>query len=146
MKRFKFLIVVLGLIATQGVFAVTLPTTSYTEYTSPTGGYDDNSISGVGLPSSPFMQLGTISYDECTSMATFQLCEQCCSNKVRDCYSDPTVTDKSECNTLSSECNNGCGRSLPLDAPLWFMLALAALGAVVTLSVVQRSEESRNMR
>ncbi|MBO6034353.1 MAG: hypothetical protein J6P34_00690 [Paludibacteraceae bacterium] len=133
MKRLKFLIVVLGVFAAQGVMAVTLPTTSYTEYSSPVS-YEVSGTSpgGIVLPSTSFQQLGSIPYDECTAKTSFQECEQCCSQKVRDCYTDPSIPDKSECNTLSLNCNNDCGRSLPLDAPLWFMVM-----SVVILSVAK---------
>ena len=132
MKRLKFLIVALGAFAAQGVFAVTLPSTSYNDHSSYVTVTDEYSVGGTLTQSGSFMQLGAISYDDCTSMPTFQGCEQCCKQKVFDCYSDPSITDKSECNTLSQNCNNDCGRSLPLDAPLWFLLV-----GVVILSVAK---------
>lgn len=135
MKRLKFLIVVVAAFAAHGVWAVTLPTTSYNEYSSYVTTTEEYSVGGVSLPSSSFLQLGAIPYDDCTAMSTFQACEQCCSQKVRDCYNDMSITDKSECNTLSTECNNSCGRSLPLDAPLWFMIALAAVGAAFSVTL-----------
>ena len=136
MKRLKFLIVALGVFAAQGVFAVTLPSTSYNDHSSYVTVTDEYSVGGTLTQSGSFMQLGAISYDDCTSMPTFQGCEQCCQQKAIDCYNDPSIPDKSECNTLSRDCNNGCGRSLPLDAPLWFMLVIAVLS--VTLRAYAR--------
>ena len=128
MKKLKFLILVLGMIAAQGVLAVQLPSSSYSEVPSYESSGEVVLNSGVTFPKSSFLQLGTIDYNECTSKSTFQDCEHCCRQKVIDCYGDSSIGDKSECNTLSSECNDGCGRSLPLDAPLWFMLLLALGG------------------
>lgn len=148
MKNLRILIVlVLSVVASQVVLAVTLPGTSYTPYTSGGEGYSatENVVGSGSLIKGTYLeQLGETDYSECTSLPTFAACEQCCGNLVLKCYD--SGKSRSECESLSSGCNDSCGYSLPLDAPLWFMFALAALGTVVTLSVVQRSEESRNMR
>ena len=136
MKRLKFLIVALGVFAAQGVFAVTLPSTSYNDHSSYVTVTDEYSVGGTLTQSGSFMQLGAIPYDDCTAIQTFQGCEQCCQQKVLECYQNPSIPDKSECNTLSQNCNNDCGRSLPLDAPLWFLLVIAVLS--VTLRAYAR--------
>ncbi len=145
MKRLKFLIVVVAAFAAHGVWAVTLPTTSYNEYSSYVTTTEEYSVGGVSLPSSSFLQLGAIPYDDCTAMSTFQACEQCCKQKAIDCYNDPYIPDKSECNTLSGDCNDGCGRSLPLDAPLWFMLVIAALSVTLRACARRVSQAERRI-
>ena len=140
MKNLRILIVlVLSVVASQMLLAVTLPGTSYTPYTSGGEGYSatENVVgSGSLIKGSYLEQLGVTNYSECTNLTTFAACEQCCSNLVIKCYE--SGKPMSECEALSSGCNNECGRSLPLDAPLWFMLALAAVGAVVSLMVCAR--------
>lgn len=134
MKNLRILIVlVLSVVASQVVLAVTLPGTSYTPYTSGGEGYSatENIVGSGSLIKGTYLeQLGETDYSECTSMPTFAACEQCCSNLVIQCYE--SGKSPSECESLSSSCNNSCGRSLPLDAPLWFILM-----SVVILSVAK---------
>lgn len=132
MKRFRFLIVALGLFAVQGVFAVTLPSTSYSPYSS-SSSYSEVQIYGSGtVITGSFNELGTAT-DVCTTEGEPGVppeegtCEECCSKYFG--AKDPAG---------NLACVSSCeqGASLPLDAPLWFMLALAAAFAVM-LSVAK---------
>lgn len=157
MKKLKFLIVVLGLFAAQWVMAVTLPSTSYTPYAGDEQYGSSVVPSGVSIKSGGLLSLG--GYDDVYKWTShcsedypgpenLMACQSCVAADLSKCYS--ACGEDTDCQDWCDEQNKiyqgECGRSLPLDAPLWFMLALAALGTVVTLSVVQRSEESRNMR
>ena len=151
MKRLKFLIVVFGLIAAQGVFAVTLPSTSYTPYSGSDAFSSESAGGGLTMVKGAFDELGTVdpaASGKCVGASpgvpsSGATCSDCCIT-----YYNCGSSSDPDCGSNFLSCINGCeqGPSLPLDAPLWFMLALAALGTVVTLSVVQRSEESRNLR
>lgn len=148
MKNLRILIVlVLSVVASQVVLAVTLPGTSYTPYTSGGESYSSATESVVGsgslIKGSYLEQLGVTDYSECTNLTTFAACEQCCSNLVTQCYE--SGKSPSECESLSSGCNNSCGRSLPLDAPLWFMLVgIVILSVAKTLTIyVRHSERSK---
>lgn len=123
MKRLKFLIVALGVFAAQGVFAVTLPSTSYyphssmDSYSSETAGTDFSIMRG------DYLSLGAGESPDVCATATpgvpsgYGTCEDCCDNYFPD--DDSTYL----------QCVNACeqGASLPLDAPLWFMLVIAVI-------------------
>lgn len=123
----------------EGALAVTLPSTSYQSYDQ---SYDETGVPSGILIKGSYLAQGTGDYSKCTGDGSgstsdgTQECSECCQTQYsRDVYD--------ECHSF---CWSGQPPLTPLDAPLWFMLALAALGTVVTLSVVQRSEESRNLR
>lgn len=143
MKRLKFLIVALGLFATQGVFAVTLPSTSYTPYVcseSYTSSYSDEHTdfrSFVGTYAS-------LSSFDCSSQTTFDACNNCCIDKQNECFAQCQGDEgcAADCAAQTSECQNNCGRSLPLDAPLWFLLAsIVILSVAKTLTIYVRYSE-----
>lgn len=142
MMKLKFLIFVLGLFMVQGVLAVQLPSTSFNPYVTSGGAYDSQSsdevgIGTVGYPSRAFLMLGSADFDCSSKYDTFSECVDCCSKAVSDCYKDcgGDADCKEECNASNLECANDCGRSLPLDAPLWYMLALAAVGAAFSVAL-----------
>lgn len=166
MKRLKFLIVVLGLFAVHGAVAVTLPSTSYSP-SDMNGEYNNDAILYNNVDSrisGSFIALRAADETSCQTddpgvPKSGSSCEDCCktASGVEGCVDTCMAQEGADIDECQNSCNestgyktcvNGCeqGASLPLDAPLWFMLALAALGTVVTLSVVQRSEESRNLR
>ncbi len=126
MRNLKFLILVMGLLAAHGIMAVTLPGTSYTPTYFDTDSYEPSVSSpyGVTLPSSSFLGLGAAS-DECTQKSSFSECESCCGEEEDKCFQKCAEDDDAcfeRCKAATSECKNACGRSLPLDAPLWCLL------------------------
>lgn len=129
MKKLKFIISVMAALAAQWAVAVTLPSSSYTPY----GGSDASYEAGayyVTLPSSSFIGLGTSEWCSAETPGT-EACENCCSEAVTSCYS--SGEEEAECDRLNLECTRYCdGASLPLDAPLWFMVM-----SVVILSVAK---------
>ncbi|MBO7368484.1 MAG: hypothetical protein J6U24_07820 [Paludibacteraceae bacterium] len=156
MKRVKFIIVALGLLAAQFVAAVTLPSTSYTPYAQG----DDYSSSvtsptGVTMVPSSYLQLGDFVYDwsAAETCATdypgpenLSLCQNCVSGVEAGCEGMCTSYLKTDpgkykeclewCGQQNLHYQGDCGRSLPLDAPLWFMLVIAVLS--VTLRAYAR--------
>lgn len=121
MKNLKSLMVAVAAIIAQGVMAVTLPSTSYTPY----GGdneyvYESTETSG-SMYEEHYYALGEGAYEECTSK-DFAGCTSCCGDLVLACYQ--SGKGMAECEKISTDCNNECGRSLPLSAPLWFALLL----------------------
>lgn len=130
MKNLKFLIMVCGIMIAQVVLAVTLPTTSYTPHSSGDS-YSSESVYGGGsLIAGSFNTLGT-EVDVCASATPgvpsgYGTCEDCCDHYFPD--------DESS----YLQCVNACeqGPSLPIDAPLWFMLVIAVLS--VTLRAYAR--------
>ncbi len=141
MKILKFLILTFGLVAVQGMFAVQLPKTSYSDSYMLTGGDYDVSVYGSGSRiTGNFFQLSDGEASE------FSVCEgdgdgyttggdecsECCKSKFPvDSESDTEGLNKRA--ACISYCNQG--PPLPLDAPLWFMLALAALGAAFSVTM-----------
>ncbi len=126
MRNLKFLILVMGLLAAHGIMAVTLPGTSYTPAYFDTDSYEPPTVSpyGVTLPSSSFLGLGA-SVDDCVEKGTFSLCEDCCGAEEDKCFQKCADDDDAcfeRCKAATAECKNACGRSLPLDAPLWCLL------------------------
>lgn len=142
MKRLKFLIVALGLIAAQGMFAVTLPTTSYKPASYVT---DDNVSSGMNgnLFSGSFLRLGSGEIETACleefppeTDPTGVACSQCCSDTYASVCPSGSCADYDQ---DFEDCKTACvARSVPLDAPLWFMLALAALGAAFSVALRKR--------
>ena len=132
MKTLKFLILALGLIIAQGAVAVTLPSTSYSPYSI--GGVYEAEPSGqmVTLPSSAFSSLGEGEPTWCANQTPgTTACSDCCSEAVIACYS--SGEEESVCDANNLECTRYCdGHSLPLDAPLWFVVM-----SVVILSVAK---------
>lgn len=128
--------------------AVTLPSQSYT---SPDYNYSDGSYStGIqGYSSmSSFSKLGSENPGEietaCTSTYSPEVdptgvrCSQCCSNMYEDCSLHPDECDW-DYSTDFNNCKSACDAySVPLDAPLWFMLALAAVGAAFSVTLRRR--------
>ncbi len=119
MRNLKFLILAFGLTITQGVFAVTLPSTSYSPYKSGDS-YSEVQIYGNGtLITGSYDALGT-AINVCTSSEAGvpteeDTCEECCRKYFGT--KDPAS---------NLACINSCeqGPSLPLSAPLWFALLL----------------------
>ncbi len=128
MKILKFLIVALSIVAVQCAWAVTLPSTSYYPHSSTDSYSSGASGTDFSIMSGSYLSLGDgESYDVCATKTPgvpsgYGTCEDCCENYFPD--DDSTYL----------QCVNACeqGASLPLDAPLWFMLLLPA--AFVILS------------
>ncbi|MDY6374191.1 MAG: hypothetical protein SPK91_07275 [Bacteroidales bacterium] len=134
MKRLKFLIVVLGLFTAQVMFAVTLPTTSYSEYYSSSDNVGGSvSIYGSGsVIEGSFQQLGDAA-EKCpgdgngkTTADPPEFCSDCCAKA----FPAPQFEDREQCVYACMR-----GPAVPLDAPLWFMLALAAAGAAFSVTL-----------
>ena len=150
MKRLKFLIcLVAAVLAAHGVKAVTLPSTSYSPYSSGSDGYDSYGAysSGTSTVSGSYLKLSTdYGYewtDHCAETypggENLQACMACVESDWNACYTECSGDDECMdwCDEQSSIYKDSCGRSLPLDAPLWFMLLCpAAIGAARRLRVV----------
>ena len=143
-KVLKFLILCLGLVAAQGVMAVTLPSQSYNPYVIPSVGEDNANYdpvigNGVMMPGQSFSTLreGEGSWGtQCvqTSSKDLTTCQNCCARLLSQICSDVTNCP-SEYLTLYNDCANECGRSLPLDGGIYLIIALAvAFGAAKAVS------------
>lgn len=135
MKRLKFLILALGLFTAHVAFAVTLPTTSYSEYYSPSDNVGGTvSIYGSGsMIEGSFQQLGDAA-EKCpgdgngkTTADPPEFCSDCCARE----FPAPQYEARAQC---VYDCMRG--PAVPLDAPLWFMLVIAVLS--VTLRAYAR--------
>lgn len=151
MKRLKFLIVVLGLFVAHGVMAVTLPSSSYSPYSFDEQSYSQSvAPSGVRASSGRILSLGDYSdvypwTDHCATdypgPDNIMACQNCVATDLNQCYSacsgDGDCMDW--CDEMNYKYQGDCGRSLPLDAPLWFLLA-----SIVILSAANyAASESR---
>ena len=124
MRKLKFIISVMAALAAQWAVAVTLPSSSYSPYSGSDASYD-GAVYSVTLPKSSFNALGTSEWCSSETPGT-DACENCCTDNVVACYG--SGEEEAECDRLNLECTRYCdGGSLPLDAPLWFML----VGAVI---------------
>lgn len=145
----KFLILSLGLVAAQGVMAVTLPSQSYDPYAiDPT--MADESIYvystgyGVSMPSESFSSLRADESDwgsKCiqSSSENLMACQNCCYGLLAAVCPNPSLCSEEYLN-LYHACANDCGRSLPLDGGLYLILALAvAFGAAKALMLHKKS-------
>lgn len=139
--RLTMMVAVLLWYSTVAV-AVQLPSSSYTPYSS--GEYDSAYGDGSSTTNSSgsFLQLGTADDTWCRSFdpqTQQKMCEDCCVDEYNSCMAlvaQGLVTEQ-DCNDSSLSCGRYCdGASLPLDAPLWYMLALAAVGA--TFAVMRK--------
>lgn len=133
MKRLKFLIVALGLFIAQGIYAVTLPSSSYNPYSSGNSGVGETSsvYSDGSVITGSYLQLGDGDYETTCqgdgngrTLDGSKSCSECCMAFGKAIYD--------ECHTY---CMSGQEPLTPLDAPLWFMLALAALGAAFSVTM-----------
>lgn len=137
MKRLKILILALGLIMAQGALAVTLPTTSYSPYSTSEITYDGMDATGVQFSSMKFSALGSSEWgDACVAesggVGNISACQSCCERKFYECCPNGECEDEEyeQCKQLSRDCNNECGRSLPLDGGEWVLLTLLAMAMV----------------
>ena len=149
MKQLKFLIIALGLTIAQGVLAVTLPSTSYQPYNVATD-YEAEGFSVGNIKSN--MNFSALAEggswgDECAGAGSQEIlaCQNCCLEKFYTCCPGGACDDDeyNECKQLQRDCANDCGRSLPLDAPLWFML-LSVFILSVAKHLVVRMRQTRN--
>ena len=148
MKRLKFLIVVLGVFATQGIFAVTLPTTSYSDgYYSNNSGNETIFDSGTMIRGH-YLQLGdgNDDYSACEGDGNGyaknnpgQTCADCC----RSLIPGTTIPDFESRAACIAYCEPG--PALPLDAPLWFMLVIAVLSVTLRAANYAASESRRQV-
>ena len=135
MKNRNLILSVLLWAVCSSVFAVTLPTSSYSAYE--TTNVSESFSFGMGssfnntyLTSASDYARGACTVDKQASDAIFQ-CEQCCITAVLiPCASQPGATEES-CGPAYKECINDCmGASLPLGTPL-MLLPFIAVYAVL---------------
>jgi len=114
----------------QSAVAVTLPTTSYSPYSSGSdysGGSSEVVFGSGTIISGSFTSLGTVDPSVCTTPGVRRTdCEDCCDeNVLLPCEKEQGkgVT----CDNLYTSCVNSCeqGGSLPLDGGLSILLTLA---------------------
>lgn len=129
MKRLKFLIVALGVFAAQGVFAVTLPSTSYSEYYSPSDNVGGTvSIYGSGsMIEGSFQQLGDAA-EKCpgdgngkTTADPPEFCSDCCARE----YPAPQYEAREQCVYACMR-----GPAVPLDGGLAVFFLLSLIGGI----------------
>lgn len=133
MNRLKFLILVAGLFAALRISAVTLPSSSYggSGYT-PSSSEVFSTSHGSTIKGSFFSLGDGHTTDDCVGddagiPPTGGSCSVCCEDLF-----DP-VDEEANYNECVDKCTKG--PFLPLDAPLWYMLALAALGAAFSVTM-----------
>lgn len=139
-KVLKFLILCLGLVAAQGVMAVTLPNQSYEPYAidpkmADESIYVSSTGYGVSMPSESYSSLraGESSGwgDKCVQSSSRDIttCQNCCAGMLYAVCPNPSTCSEEYVN-MYHDCANECGRSLPLDCNIYLILALAvAFGA-----------------
>ena len=139
-KVLKFLIFCLGLVAAQGVMAVTLPNQSYEPYAidpkmADESIYVSSTGYGVSMPSESYSSLraGESSGwgDKCVQSSSRDIttCQNCCAGMLYAVCPNPSTCSEEYVN-MYHDCANECGRSLPLDCNIYLILALAvAFGA-----------------
>ncbi|MDY6427191.1 MAG: hypothetical protein SPK61_04160 [Bacteroidales bacterium] len=155
MKRLKFLIVAVAAFAAHGVWAVTLPGSSYTPYGTDEQ-YSSQSVvsSGVKVSSGGLVRLGDYDdvypwTDHCATEypgpENIMACQNCvyldwqqCS---KACSGDNDCMDW--CDEMNYKFQGDCGRSLPLDAPLWFLLVGAVLSVTLRATARRVSQAER---
>lgn len=133
MKNLKFLIFTLGLFVAPVMFGVTLPSTSYSGGDS----YSAELYDGGSVMSGSFMMLGVgedpqkicVGPEAMVPPGGYRSCSACCD------YYFPTEGDPNY-DTCMDACTKG--PFLPLDAPLWYMLAIAVLGAAFSVALRKR--------
>lgn len=137
MKRLKYLIFALGLVMAHGAWAVTLPSTSYTPYSASEITYDGMESTGSQFSPMRFSALGSSEWgDACVAEAggvgNISACQSCCERKFNECCPNGECEDEEyeQCKQLSRDCNNECGRSLPLDGGEWVLILLAAIAMI----------------
>lgn len=144
-KVLKFLIFCLGLVAAQGVMAVTLPNQSYEPYAidpkmADESIYVSSTGYGVSMPSESYSSLraGESSGwgDKCVQSSSRDIttCQNCCAGMLYAVCPNPSTCSEEYVN-MYHDCANECGRSLPLDCNIYLILALAvAFGAAKAFS------------
>lgn len=125
----KQLLFVVMLMCSLSALAVKLPDNPYKSYPGSNGNSGSYTVSyGTTFVNqadvSPVAE-GTCMVDKQNPNA-MDLCEECCVNNVLvPCLMEGGTEDS--CGPVYKECINSCmGASLPLDAPVLFLLALAA--------------------
>lgn len=148
LRLLKFILVQFGIIYSCTVFAVTLPSSSYKSY-DPSDIYVPVEGEGVRLGAGSFSALKEGAIGSIQSECTFKWtrdndptgtnCSSCCSDMLDDlCGEDPDNCPQSVIDDADA-CDRVCDTyPLPLDAPLWFMLALAAVGAAFSVTLRRR--------
>lgn len=134
-KGIKIFITASLLLCFSGAAAVTLPGSSYT----PAPAFDDDNnsassiVSGIRLPSSSFVALGTT---DCSLYSSDkEACDACCEAPYDSCLEDCGYTTDcyQSCAAAESECKKAyCPSSLPLDGGMWVLAVL-----VIILSVAK---------
>lgn len=130
----KQLLFVVMLMCSLSALAVKLPDNPYNNYAGSTGSSGSYTVSTgttfVNQADVSPQAAGTCMVDKQNPNA-MDLCEECCVNNVLvPCLKEGGTEDS--CGPVYKECINSCmGTSLPLDASVYFLLALvAAYGAV----------------
>lgn len=128
----------LGVLVAQGVWAVTLPSTSYTPYSGSDGFSSETTGGGFSVVKGSFLQLADddADYSDCEGDGNgyvksnpAQTCADCCKGLIPG----TTIADFESRAACVAYCEPG--PALPLDAPLWYMLALAALGSALAVTL-----------
>lgn len=138
MKELKKLIILFAaILAAEGALAVTLPSTSYMPSSVGSEAYGGGESAGELFSVSTFNILGTWGEDCSAGTKDLNLCQDCCNEKAygsKGCCpnGECSAERRAECDDLYNTCANDCGRSLPLDAPLWFVIL-----SIVMLSVAK---------
>lgn len=143
MKELKKLIILFAaILAAEGVLAVTLPSTSYMPSSVGSEAYGGGESAGELFSTATFSILGTWGEDCSAGTKDLNLCQDCCNEKAygsKGCCpnGECSAERRAECDDLYNTCANDCGRSLPLDAPLWFMLMCAVMLSVAKYLVMR---------
>lgn len=131
MKNINLILSVLLWAVCSSVFAVTLPTSSYSSYRDANSGNEEFVI-GTGTSFLNYSTLGSSEAPLCNpgelkGDAADQYCESCCSDQYQTCK----LMGGTGCLTLKQTCISECmGYSLPLGSPL-LLLPFALVFAFV---------------
>ena len=131
MKNRNLILSVLLWAVCSSVFAVTLPTSSYSSYRDANSGNEEFVI-GTGTSFLNYSTLGSSDAPLCNpgelkGDAADQYCETCCSEQYQTCK----LMGGTGCLTLKQTCISDCmGYSLPLGTPLMLLPFIAVYAFV----------------
>ncbi len=134
MKKLKFLILTLGLIAAQGMLAVTLPSTSYSEYGGVSSNDEYQIYTGTSI-TGRFYALGDGDGGVygCKNYADKGSCSDCCDGKLNE----DTATDE-DYRKCADECRGQDIDPLPIEGGLWILLTLAIMSGILNIMLKMR--------
>lgn len=131
----KQILLVLMMFGSLSLFAVTLPTSSYTGFAA-SDSYNESYTLGIGTSFRNTAVLGTYEAGTCTgdnydknNLQQYDECNKCCLLKIQECAR--SGRSQSECESENLSCKNDCnGVSLPLGSSL-LLLPFIAIYAVI---------------